>query len=420
LSYFCLSLLASWFKSHLEGVRLDDQKRIGLVKGYFNLFPGDRVYLSLEIESPHQSTAARDGLIASEGHAETLTLPPTEGRHTSDGGKLGQRTLECRPIGFKPSLGSERLWIRVLHRVAEKGIVKRQNASALGYEISSIPVIGFALMGNTCKVVSSAQYLWRERLTSRYRGLPPHRLFDARAQDWKVGHVGNCRGTILADSIDLVLAFALPLRMVDHTDQEIVNGSCYCKDTNECHHTKDARGFVIARNVALLCSLEVCLREAGLLLPLLHLASSFDKALHKKLLLLVMSLALTNFPGVDELRDPVPEGCQYIGNRTSWRHLCEKTPGAWGERNTDAMVVPGQRSHNLGTHVFEGECKIVWIFDETLQPPLLLMLHDAVVSGICRFGQVRVCELALTSPVLCMILNKPSFRVALSTYDSCP
>ena len=75
------------------------------------------------------------------------------------------------------------------------------------------------------------------QLTSWNSGLPAHSLLDTSAKDGEVGHVGDCRGTILTDGIDLLLTLALPLRVVYHGDQEVVNGTSDREDTDKSHHT---------------------------------------------------------------------------------------------------------------------------------------------------------------------------------------
>lgn len=152
LGNVCLSCLTSWLEGHLEGVRFDDKKRVGLVQGHFDLPPGDGVDLPFQIESPHQATTAGNSLVTGDRHTETLTLSPTERCHTSDHREFGERSLESRPARLEPPLRSVRLWIWVLNRVAKEGIVERQDAGALGDEVSTVPVISFTLMGNTCRI----------------------------------------------------------------------------------------------------------------------------------------------------------------------------------------------------------------------------------------------------------------------------
>jgi hypothetical protein len=148
------ALCTPWLKGHLEWIRLDDEKRVRLVQRHVNLLLGSGVDLLLQVERPHQSTTASDGLITGNGHSEALTLTPSKGRHANERRELGERLLESRPSGLEPTLGTVGVWIWVLLGVAEEGPVKRKDSGALGDEVSSEPVIGLSLVCNTFNLVS--------------------------------------------------------------------------------------------------------------------------------------------------------------------------------------------------------------------------------------------------------------------------
>lgn len=145
-------LLASgtpWLECHLKRIRLDDQERVRLVQRDLNLSPGGWIYLSLQIECPHQGTASGHGLVASDRHAKALTLTPTERGHAVDCWILGQRLLECRPPSLEPSLRPVGVRVRVFDRIAKERPIEGKDARALRNEISPEPVISFSLMRYT-------------------------------------------------------------------------------------------------------------------------------------------------------------------------------------------------------------------------------------------------------------------------------
>lgn len=101
-----------------------------------------------------------------------------------DGRVLGEWALERWPASLEPSLGSVGLWVWVLGGVAQEGPVKREDASALGDEVSPEPIVGFSFVrnaydGGLARVASERGGC----LTSWDSRLPPHGLLDTGTQD---------------------------------------------------------------------------------------------------------------------------------------------------------------------------------------------------------------------------------------------
>ena len=256
-------------------------------------------------------------------------------------------------------------------------------------------------------------------LTSRYGWLPSHCLLDASTEDGKVGQVGDGRGVVTANAVNLILALDLPFGVMDHADQEVVDGSSDSEDTNESHHSDHARRLVIPRDVRLFGSFQVVLGEARPLLTHFHALLGLLEALHEEGLLFVVALALPKLPGVDRFGNPIPERSQDVGDRAGGRHLSEQSPCAGCKRDTERGVVPCQLAHDLGAHVFERKAEIIGVFQEPGHPSLGFKLHDAVVAYIGRTGKVRVSKLSLTSPVF-YFGQRRSFKDRRRTYGSFP
>ena len=99
-------------------------------------------------------------------------------------------------------------------------LVERQDAGALGDEIAVVEVIGFDLMGDT----------------SRYVGPPAHGLLDTSAKNGKVRGVSKLRHATAALLVNLLLDLSLPLRVVKHSEKEVVQRSSDSEDADECNH----------------------------------------------------------------------------------------------------------------------------------------------------------------------------------------
>ena len=176
-----------------------------------------------KVEAPEKTTTSDDSLVASDTLAETSALTVAEGRHAHDAREFGKRFLESGPAGFEPAFRAVVLGVGVLGGVTLEGagillvlgghsrkrqhlLVERQDAGALGDEIAVVEVIGFDLMGDT----------------SRYVGPPAHGLLNTSAKNGKVRSVSKLRHATAALLVNLLLDLSLPLRVVKHSEKEVV------------------------------------------------------------------------------------------------------------------------------------------------------------------------------------------------------